>query len=439
MTTVKWHHNNMAGAPQLANSFGELTGLLDACLVNGFNLQAVQTITRVGQTATATFASAHGYQVDQIIQIDGCTQTQYNGQFRVLTITAQTLTYTVAGEPATPATTATSIAARTPGLGFEIVHSGTNRRAYRSRNPQSSGLLLRVDDGQAAGYGAAWAKRGKVLMAQSMSDIDTFTGPYAPFEPSEPMRGIVPTGSGATYRDGWFKWFYSAEYPFAISAWESSTAPAGIKSWSLVGDDRGFYLALSPMAGTGHTIHAFTDFESYRPADAFAAVLMARDFWRNAASGAAADAFREGVGSAPHRSAATDRTQNAEGKVLLRDHSQLGAPAAVRMVSLGTRSDSATVISGINTGVGWPNPADMGLLLHPVYLQQATDGTMRGRLPGVRFVHNNGSNLMNRQIVQGVAGEPGRSFMVLRQTESAQAVNSPDNTLLAFDITGPWY
>ena len=155
------------------------------------------------------------------------------------------------------------------------------------------------------------------------------------------------------------------------------------------------------------------------------AVLMARDFWRNAASNLSADTFRENVASTAHRNAATDRTQNAEGKVLLRDHSQIGAPTAVRMVSLGTRSDSATVISGLNTSVPWPNPADMGLLLHPVYLQQATDGTMRGRLPGVRFVHNNGSNLMNRQIVQGVAGEPGRSFMVLRQTENAQAVNSP--------------
>ena len=62
---VKWMHNGMAGAPVLTNNWGSLTALLDALLVNGFNLKPVLEITRDGDTATARIGSGHGFMVDQ--------------------------------------------------------------------------------------------------------------------------------------------------------------------------------------------------------------------------------------------------------------------------------------------------------------------------------------------------------------------------------------
>ena len=50
---VKWMHNGFAGAPVLTNNWGSLTALLDALLVNGFNLKPVLGLTRDDATATA--------------------------------------------------------------------------------------------------------------------------------------------------------------------------------------------------------------------------------------------------------------------------------------------------------------------------------------------------------------------------------------------------
>ena len=61
---VKWMHNGFAGAPVLTNNWGSLTALLDACLVNGFNLKTVTALSRTDDTATATIGTGHGFMVD---------------------------------------------------------------------------------------------------------------------------------------------------------------------------------------------------------------------------------------------------------------------------------------------------------------------------------------------------------------------------------------
>ena len=71
---VKWMHQGVAGAPVLTNNWGSLTALLDACLVNGFNLQTVSAITRTDSTATATLTAGHGFTVDQVVLVAGSDQ-----------------------------------------------------------------------------------------------------------------------------------------------------------------------------------------------------------------------------------------------------------------------------------------------------------------------------------------------------------------------------
>ena len=65
---------------------------------------AVTSLTRSGTTATAVFASAHGLASGISAAISGAVETDYNGTF-VITVTApDTIEYTVAGSPTTPAT-----------------------------------------------------------------------------------------------------------------------------------------------------------------------------------------------------------------------------------------------------------------------------------------------------------------------------------------------
>ena len=43
--TVKYFSSGMTGAPQIANNWGDLVTMLDACLINGFALKAIDTLT----------------------------------------------------------------------------------------------------------------------------------------------------------------------------------------------------------------------------------------------------------------------------------------------------------------------------------------------------------------------------------------------------------
>lgn len=66
-------------------------------------VQTVSALTRSGSTATATI-TGHGLSTGDNILVTGAEQTEYNGVFQVTVVDADTLTYTVSGTPATPAT-----------------------------------------------------------------------------------------------------------------------------------------------------------------------------------------------------------------------------------------------------------------------------------------------------------------------------------------------
>lgn len=65
---------------------------------------SVTSITRAGSTATLTAAANHNLRTGDLIVVAGAAQSEYNGQFAVTVTGATTLTYTVTGTPATPAT-----------------------------------------------------------------------------------------------------------------------------------------------------------------------------------------------------------------------------------------------------------------------------------------------------------------------------------------------
>jgi hypothetical protein len=157
----------VSGFPQLTGQVGAGIALLDAVLVNGYNLKTVQGITRSGNTATLTFSSGHGFIPYQPVVIAGADQSDYNGQFVVQSVPDSThLTITVANNPATPATGA-SITCKAAPAGWTKVYSGTNLAVYQSADITSTRLYLRVDDTN--------AQYMLVKCYVSMSDVNTGT------------------------------------------------------------------------------------------------------------------------------------------------------------------------------------------------------------------------------------------------------------------------
>jgi hypothetical protein len=417
---IRFYSHTMAGAPQLTNTWGDLTTMLDAVLVNGFNNLSVDSITRSGSVVTVNYAAAHNYITEQIIRISGCNESDYNGDKKVTSVpTATSLTFQIDTTPATPATgTITSL---TSPLGWQIEHSGTNKRIYKTLTPTASSLSLRVDNSYNATWGATYAKFGKISAAQSFADVDT---PTSTTMPVDYTANNAITGTGSTAVNGRYKWYHAKVASISQSYSESTAPPAGNRQWNIVGDDRGFYFFVE--AGASYfNMYCFTEFASYKTGDNKNTIMAAHDWgfpasttWLNTY-----DALNTNISGAV-----------AGGKLVYSDESGFSAPVSVYFLSLSCLNASIVSGSSSNTGVAFPNPASNGLLLFPCYIQHS-NGSIRGVMPGLQWIINNvGTNIAHNTILS-VAG---KKYLILNA-----ANDSSGSGKVAFDITGntgnSWY
>ena len=418
--TVKYFNSGMTGAPQISNNWGDLVTMLDACLVNGFALKAIDTLTCVDGVATATISAGHAYRSEQVVEIAGADQPEYNGQFRVIATTATTFTYAVTGTPVSPATSATSLTAKVAPLGWEKAFAGSNKAAYRSQNPTSPQNLLLIDDSlKTPGYTTTWAKWANVGIVEDLADIDTIVGAQAPFDPNNPTQNWKQVQANQW---GWYKWYHARTSGYD----NSGDSGGGNRNWVLIGDDRLFYLFVTNAAGYGwygRNGYCFGDITSFKPADDYATVLAAEDvYWSNSSAGYA---------SYPGQYNGYGLTQSLEftAKVLLRNHTQLGNPVRFGLTSLNTNNGQQVCGRG---PMPFPNGPDYSLWLLPTYVRQE-DGHMRGLMPGMLWMPQD-RPYSDQTIVDNVVGQTGRKFLLVRTQYSSEA----EGAQIAFDITGPW-
>ena len=242
---VKHYQNSMKGIPQLTNNWGAMITLLDAVLITGFNHVPVLALSKSSATAitaTINLGSGHGFIDRQVVRITGSTNG-WDGDYKVLSADTNTITVECTAEhPFTLNGTATCF---TAPLDFEIVHqspveSTEPKRAYRSTDPESLGLILLVHDFCVSGAATTGAKFAKVGVVSSMSDIDTITGNQIPYNPVEPSANWGWDGTN----HGWSKWYYRAANGNSSDAW---AAPEGDSKFYFVGDSLDFaYIANIP-------------------------------------------------------------------------------------------------------------------------------------------------------------------------------------------------
>jgi hypothetical protein len=82
----------------------------------------VTSLTRTGTTATVVTASPHEFVTGDQISVSGADQVEYNGRFTITVVNPTTFTYTVFGDPATPAT-GTIVAAKNLTKGLYVVNA----------------------------------------------------------------------------------------------------------------------------------------------------------------------------------------------------------------------------------------------------------------------------------------------------------------------------
>lgn len=419
---VKFYHSGMQNVPQLSTNWGDLTTLLDALLCDGFNQKTVDSLVYANGVVTATINAGHQYLVPQVLLIQGASDDAFNGEARINWVSSTQFTYPVTGVPAGPATGAITVKVAPLNFDRPFGTATLNKRVYRSKNPLSNKPYLRVDNSLDPNYTTTFAKKGKVLMAENMSDVDTIVGAQAPWNPAAPTQGIVSSGTGVNCIDGWYKWYYARSDG---NSTDNSAYNAGNRSWVLVGDDRGFYLFTENNPGSnGRVGYCFTDFASFRQGDGYNTLLAANDWYAAASASWNNNSVDVGTNFA--------KTLDFTGKVLMRDHLQVGGNIRAGFMALNT--NNAAQVTGYTTGIPWPNAVDYGLILHPIYLRHEAPANIRGKLPGMFWVHNDGA-LGDLQTITGVSGYAGRTFLIV-----GMATGLVGNVArYAFDISGPWW
>lgn len=241
---VKWFMSTMQGAPRLSGTAGDMIGLLDACLINGFNVTAPNSLSVADGVASLYYSGGgHGYVQHQVILVEGAAPATLNGEWRVTEVDANYVRFAAPGEP--DGTASGTIGVRTAPVGqWEKAFSGTNKAVYRSIDPDGTGLYLRIDD-----TGTTFARaRGY----ESMTDVDT-------------GEGLFPT---------------EAQLSGAGLQWpRSNTANTTAQAYHMIGDSRLFYVVplWNPSYINRPDCFLFGDINSWKPSDQYGVVICGHE------------------------------------------------------------------------------------------------------------------------------------------------------------------
>lgn len=395
-TSVKPFRSDMAGAPAVSGTAGTGVAWLDACLVTGFDTKTATSLVIAGGIATLAYsAPTHSAFIDSVVLISGITGTYaaLNGEQKVTALGTNQVKFAT---DLADGTAAGTISFKMAPAGWEIVYTGTNKRAYRSLDVASTKMLLRVDDSN--------AQYMRVVGYETMSDVDTGTGPF----PSAAQM------SGGGY-------------------WAKSNAASGVANkWVLVADSRFFLCNVAvnsySLAGAvqGAT-RGFGDILTRRPSgDPFACVL---NYSITATVSNAYDATFDGPNTAQH--------------AMPRNYSGLGSS----ILYLCLPYTGTNVYSGSDTLLGaFPSPVDGELKLSRKYfnvVSSGATGAVRGDVPGIYTAPQSALADMFKMtdMVPGSGVLAGRNLVTLNpaSTTMAATLTGSANAGASFvDITGPW-
>lgn len=391
---VQIYKSTDLNAPVLTGQVSKLVDLLDAVLVNGYTTASVTSITRSGSTVTVTIGSANSTMATgDYFKIAGAVETDYNGVWQITVTSTTTFTFNIGVlTPSTPATG--TITYRKAPLNWTKPYTGTNAAVFRSQNTGSPRHYLQVIDNAATAGGA---KEAQVIGFETMTAYNTGTG-------------LFPTAAQLANGLCWAK---------------SSTADATARDWTIIGDDRCFYLQINANStAASTTMHGFGWFPSYKAGDAYNTFIAGSNLF-NSASPAT-----PGLSVCTSWTGTTNAPTASSSLYLSRSYSQTGGAVAVCLLpGLGS---AQTFGNGSSVGVSYPDLVASGAIVMPVFVAEAIIGTpIRGRLPGF-YPPVHATAFSNYDEISGVTGLSGLSLVVL----DIQSNSSTGQ--VAIDRVGPW-
>jgi hypothetical protein len=385
-TSVKYFHSAMTGAPTMSGTAGALIAVLDACLINGFNVKTVDTLVVSNNVATMNMSTGVGaFEVDAVVLVSGATPAGLNGEQRITAVTANSVSFATTGIANQTATG--SISAKIAPAGWAKALTGTNLAAYRSADVTGTRMFLRVDDTSTT--------NARVVAYESMTDINT---------------GLQPCPTATQISGGGY-------WP------KANAANATARPWTLIADGKTFYLHVHTLAsglGNSGVVGAFGDFLPYKSGDVYASFLHC--FTADVAA-----LTTNQTGCLSYASGSTE--------YVARSYTGLGSAVAGATLPEAYNPTSYSG-SGSSTPVPlYPNGPDNSLVLTRKLIYEP-GVCLRGVMPGVLFaVQSCASSFSWRAKIAGQGAYTGRQLMAVKCSSPA-GVNGVG--ALFFDITGPW-
>jgi hypothetical protein len=390
-TTVKNFNSTMTGAPALSGTAGALIALLDAVLVNGFDLKTASSLTVAGGVASLPFTGSHSAQLDSVILIAGITgaYASLNGEQKVTAVGAGVVKFATS---MADGVAAGAITFKMAPAGFEKPFAKAGVGVYRSLDPASTKMLFRVDDSGTTSV--------RVVGYESMTDVDAGVGPF-------PTTAQI---SGGGY-------------------WPKSTlASAAAVPWVIQSDARLFYYSAqygqpSGAQFLGAATRCFGDVVALKPGG---------------------DAYACGLNYSIQPTAGS-QTDSA---VLYGTASQLAFPRSYTglgsavLHTVGAYIGSPANGSGADSSLGaFPSVVDGSLQLSKKYASSGL--TPRADMPGLYHMPQSlgfdAFKQLDRVPGSGVlAGRTLQAVSVIMGTITGSASTNANTGVGFVDITGPW-
>lgn len=258
--------------------------------------------------------------------------------------------------------------------GWTKAFTGTNKRVYRA--PSGSRLYFRVDDTGAVGAGGA--QEGLIVGYESMSDVDTGTGPF-------PTAAQMTNGAAIR---------------------KSSTANATTHAWIAFADARTIYLFVQTGDSAGvYKGSGFGEIYSLVSNDAYNGIVIGQ------AENTATNQFE----------ALVAMTANCTAHYMCRGYSGLGGSVPIGKHGDGTKG-SQTVFAGTVQG---PDSDDGSYYAAQVWVHDKTTGSvksLRGWLRGVRQPCHAVSVFTDGDSWAGIVELTGKTFLAVKSVSTASSV-----------------
>lgn len=392
---VKWFSSEMQGAPSLGDTaHGALAAMLKAVLVTGFGTLAINTLSfdAAKGWAVATFGVGHKYLPDSVIQVEGVSPANYNGEHRVMQVSTNQVWFELdSGDPGAPGSGA-AMTMKVAPLGWAITHESPDGNCFivRPANVSESGnVSLRIDNTAFSGWTYNTGSYGswylaKVAMVEDVVDLNTYTEIYD------------------------HRWPCTGRY--------------SDRRWDVIGDSQLFYFIPAFALANTQACYPFGYIKSLRPGDRYHAVMdvypsknteTSSPWGWNSTSGSFGDTFGK----------LNDSTQ----RVMARAYHQLFGATGFSLRGL---------FSLFGTGLSVPNGPDNGFYVSTDPIMVLENGNhLRGYMPGLVNPYGSVSNWNRKNFkdLPALAGKIVRFIYVQRDTSLSIAP-----TMCGFDLTGPW-